>query len=292
MCSKKSKRFYTPQRFGSFPRLILDWPLRMRRRTVSRCPTEERWTRKKRSDWMLKCIDTFLIHTHIIFFLSIRRFRENILNIYETREECERGTEPAVERQIKSVSRPSRADGYLPATEGSTIRQRPRLLLGRSVCYPHLNVAFEFFNISSFSGFGFSLFLPLTGPFDPPQTCRSAQIPPPTMLSTASGLRRLTLSHGILVNRRPIFDHGRNLSANAALAAKVLKTPPGLNVNPTHTSFDQARIAEVDLMKGPPPPLRDNFGRMHNYLRISACLSSPCAFRSGVLNKHRPYRTV
>lgn len=27
--------------------------------------------RKKRSDWILKCIDTFLIRTHIIFFLSI-----------------------------------------------------------------------------------------------------------------------------------------------------------------------------------------------------------------------------
>ena len=82
------------------------------------------------------------------------------------REECEGGTKPAVERQIKSVSRPSIADGYLPATEGSTIRQRPRLLLGRSVCYLHLNVASEFFNISSFSGFGLSLFPPLTGSFD------------------------------------------------------------------------------------------------------------------------------
>ena len=108
------------------------------------------------------------------------------------------------------------------------------------------------------------------------------------MLGTASGLRRLTFSRGIPVNHRHIFHHGRNLSVNA-LAAKVI--PSGLNVNLTHTSFDQARIAEVDLTKGP-LPLRDNFGRMHNYLRISACLSSPCAFRSGVLNKHRPYRTM
>ena len=45
------------------------------------------------------------------------------------------------------------------------------------------------------------------------------------------------------------------------------------NINPTHTSLNQARIAEVDITKGPPPPLRDNFGRMHDYLRISACLS-------------------
>jgi hypothetical protein len=42
--------------------------------------------------------------------------------------------------------------------------------------------------------------------------------------------------------------------------------------NPTHASLDQARIAEVDLMKGPHPSLRDDFGRMHNYLRISAWL--------------------
>ena len=36
-------------------------------------------------------------------------------------------------------------------------------------------------------------------------------------------------------------------------------------------------------MNGPPPPLLDDFGRMHNYLRISACLSSPHEFQAGFL---------
>jgi len=36
--------------------------------------------RKKRSDWISKCIDTFLTHTHIILSPSIWQFRENILN--------------------------------------------------------------------------------------------------------------------------------------------------------------------------------------------------------------------
>ena len=36
-----------------------------------RCLKEERWTRKKRSDWMLKCIDIFPVRTHIIVSLIV-----------------------------------------------------------------------------------------------------------------------------------------------------------------------------------------------------------------------------
>jgi hypothetical protein len=46
-----------------------------------RYPKEGQWTRKKRSEWMLRRIDTFLIQTRILFSLIILQFRENITDI-------------------------------------------------------------------------------------------------------------------------------------------------------------------------------------------------------------------
>ena len=200
---------------------------------VSRCPREERWTRKKRSDWMLKCIDTFLIRTHIIFSLSIRRFRENILSILPSAAGYQAvwnehrgprpggcGTKPAAGRQIKSASRPSETDNQPIATEGSTNRQRPRLLLGRSVCYPRSNVASEFFKHQLLLGlliFPFSL-------------TRRSLLPTPTMLvDVAFGLRRLW-------GRPRIFSHARNLSAKTP-AAKVFDAPLSWVSDPIQTGF-------------------------------------------------------
>ena len=152
----------------------------------------------------------------------------------------------------------------------------------------------NFSNTSSFSGFSSFLFPPFVG-----RPCwwrcvsvlrSNTPLTSPAMFGAIFGLRWFTPSHGVLGGRRHVFRHARNLSTNA-LAAKVFKIPPGCKSH-SHTSFDQTRIAETDLRKGPPPPLRDNFGRMHNYLRISASLLNPCTFHPGVLNKCRPYRTV
>ena len=69
---------------------------------------------------------------------------------------------PAVETKYKlSLTTPLR-DISLLATEGRATRQRPRLLLGRSVFGPHFNVAIPIFRTSACSGtlvFAFNLIL-------------------------------------------------------------------------------------------------------------------------------------
>jgi len=110
------------------------------------------------------------------------------------------------------------------------------------------------------------------------------------MFAAVSCPKRLVSSRGILRDGPYTFRYVRSISANA-LAAKVFKTLSGIETH-IHLSFDQARIAETDLKMASPPPLRDTFGRMHNYLRISACPSSQPTLRSVILNKYRPDRTV
>ena len=195
---------------------------------------------------MSNCIGRCAPHYNLLVFEKIR---DNILNTepeghWQPRE---RGNKPAVGRQTKRVSRPSGAEREMLATEGSTNRQRPRLLLGRSVCYPRSNVACQFFKHQLLAELSIvSLFFSLK--------C-------PSMFSTARWPRRCPR----------IFRHAKSVSTHS-LTAKVLSNTFS-GIFEIHDC--KARIIETDLKKGPPPPLRDTFGRVHNYLRISACSSQP-----------------